>query len=307
MKVLVVGLSPALDQVLVLGESVEEGKIFRPNRRYRSAGSKSLNVARFLSRLGHEVHLIGFFGDYIGQWLLSQCCAEGVNVVPIHCNDDNRINTTVIGLGKEYVISDRWQEISSDELTAFQKTYGDLVDSFPFVIFAGSVAKGVDLVSYENMIATAKEAGANIIVDAKPSFLKVALPYAWLIKVNQFEAQGLNVEQFRGNLGVTCERSGAFFRSADGFTFKAELPQVPCINSVGAGDVFLSYLLHVYWAGQDWREALLVSSAAASSSVATEAIGEIDVRLFEELKRSVSIKEVGLGGFSEGSFYGRFC
>jgi len=60
MKVLVVGLSPALDQVLVLGESVEEEKIFRPDRRYRSAGSKSLNVARFLTRLGHEVHLIGF-------------------------------------------------------------------------------------------------------------------------------------------------------------------------------------------------------------------------------------------------------
>ena len=51
MKVLVVGLSPALDQVLVLGESVEEEKIFRPDRRYRSAGSKSLNVARFLTRL----------------------------------------------------------------------------------------------------------------------------------------------------------------------------------------------------------------------------------------------------------------
>jgi len=42
-----------------LGESVEEEKIFRPDRRYRSAGSKSLNVARFLTRLGHEVHLIG--------------------------------------------------------------------------------------------------------------------------------------------------------------------------------------------------------------------------------------------------------
>ena len=307
MKVLVVGLSPALDQVLVLGESVEEEKIFRPDRRYRSAGSKSLNVARFLTRLGHEVHLIGFFGDYIGQWLLSQCRAEGVNVLPIHCDDDNRINVTIIGAGKEYVISDRWQEVTGPELHLLQEHYRHIVNDFPFVIFAGSVAKGVGLDDCENMVRTAKEAGAKVIVDAKPSFLQVSLPYAWLIKVNQFEAHGLNVQEFRGNLGITCEKSGAFFKSENGFVLKAEVPQVPCVNSVGAGDIFLAYLIDAYWAEEDWKKALLVSSAAASSSVSTEAIGEINVHLFEELKRSISVKEVGLDGFSEGPFYGRFC
>jgi len=74
------------------------------------------------------------------------------------------------------------------------------------------VAKGVGLDDYENMVRTAKEAGAKVIVDAKPSFLRVSLPYAWLIKVNQFEAHGLNVQEFRGNLGITCEKSGAFLR-----------------------------------------------------------------------------------------------
>jgi len=266
-----------------------------------------LNVARFLTRLGHEVHLIGFFGDYIGQWLLSQCRAEGVNVLPIHCDDDNRINVTIIGAGKEYVISDRWQEVTDPELHLLQEHYRHIVNDFPFVIFAGSVAKGVGLDDYENMVRTAKEAGAKVIVDAKPSFLRVSLPYAWLIKVNQFEAHGLNVQEFRGNLGITCEKSGAFFKSENGFVLKAEVPQVPCVNSVGAGDIFLAYLIDAYWAEEDWKKALLVSSAAASSSVSTEAIGEINVHLFEELKRSISVKEVGLDGFSEGPFYGRFC
>jgi len=108
-------------------------------------------------------------------------------------------------------------------------------------------------------------------------------------------------------LGITCEKSGAFFKSENGFVLKAEVPQVPCVNSVGAGDIFLAYLIDAYWAEEDWKKALLVSSAAASSSVSTEAIGEIDVHLFEELKRSISVKEVGLDGFSEGPFYGRFC
>jgi len=110
-----------------------------------------------------------------------------------------------------------------------------------------SVAKGVGLDDYENMVRTAKEAGAKVIVDAKPSFLRVSLPYAWLIKVNQFEAHGLNVQEFRGNLGITCEKSGAFFKSENGFVLKAEVPQVPCVNSVGAGDIFLAYLIDAYW------------------------------------------------------------
>jgi len=72
---------------------------------------------------------------------------------------------------------------------------------------------------------------------------------------------------------------------------------------VGAGDIFLAYLIDAYWAEEDWKKALLVSSAAASSSVSTEAIGEIDVHLFERAKKIYLCQGGGLDGFSEGPFY----
>jgi len=63
-----------------------------------------------------------------------------------------------------------------------QEHYRHIVNDFPLLSLLVLWLKGVGLDDYENMVRTAKEAGAKVIVDAKPSFLRVSLPYAWLIR-----------------------------------------------------------------------------------------------------------------------------
>jgi fructose-1-phosphate kinase PfkB-like protein len=249
--------------------------------------------------LGHEVHVRGVFGARIGNWLVDECRKESVTVHPIECSDDNRINLTLLSGSEEYVISDRHQQINELEVSELFNTFRLLSSSFPYIVFAGSVPSGVDAEHYSALAHIANEANARVVLDAKPQFLRAALPSAWLVKINQFEAKGLDLNALSLNAGITCQQRGAYFKPYGGCWLKVDVPEVKKRNSVGAGDVFLSYLLDGYWRWKSWDEALKWASAAASSSVTTEPIGEVDQLVFDYLRKSVRLKEVDFNGQGE--------
>lgn len=292
---------------MVLNPTPEEGKIYRAIRKYRSPGSKSLNVARFLNQLGHEVTVVGFFGPFMGRWLVNECQKQGIHVVEVPTVQDNRISVILLKDGSEEVISDLPMEVTGEEYLQLLDLLRGSLREQSHVVFSGSIAQGIGMSNFGALIDEVVSRGLKVVVDVRSEFLRIAAPSAWLLKVNQHEAEALAEIPAQANVGITCEGMGAVFRSSDGKWFRVQVPQVEAVNTVGAGDVFLAYLLDHYWRTDSWEGALRVAAAAATSSVITEEIGKVDYSMFEDLLGRVLVIEETADGKGKSTIDGWLC
>lgn len=122
----------------------------------------------------------------------------------------------------------------------------------------------------------AKAAGLNICYSAAPFVAEVAaelLPLADLLVVNAGEAASLSAHLNKPqdalgvpHLVVTLGADGAEYYGAQGH-FHVPAPKVTALNTTGAGDTYLGYLLAGIDAGLDMEPAMHRAAAAAAIQV----------------------------------------
>lgn len=296
MTVHTLGLTPALDVVYVLDE-VRLGGIHRPPVVLRSAGGKSLNVARALTLLGVPVRAIAPLGGRIGDLVAQLLDEHGVAVDRIPSAVETRMcvtasDTTARTLTEFY-----------EPVTAFDVPLAEIawrtarVRPGEWLTLSGAMPSGVDPRALAELLAADVARGVLLAVDVHgPSLgtiLEVARPR--LVKVNRSEAEELTglddperaasalLARGAGAAVVTDGEAGSFGLTADGDRVSAPPVSRPGMFPVGSGDCYLAGLVAVLDAGGGLTAALEAAAAVAAANAQSPGAAVFEVPPIEAL------------------------
>ena len=147
--------------------------------------------------------------------------------------------------------------VSEEEFKGFEKHFTELVKKADVVAMSGSVPKGLDGTAYQRLVRICKEAGKKVILDTSGKLLEMGIEAKpTMIKPNIDEIRMLTGKRLRqlpgyGRRGKTdsCrwsrDRSSVTrwrrsFVVCDDGIFRARVPKIDAVNTVGCGDSMIA-------------------------------------------------------------------
>lgn len=279
MTVHTLGLTPALDVVYVL-DGVRLGEIHRPPVVIKSAGGKSLNVARALARLGIPSRAIAPLGGSIGDLVASLLAESAVELDRIPTSVETRLcvtacDTTARSLTEFYepVVD---FDVPLEEIASRTAS----VPPGAWLIVSGSIPATVDLDAFARLLAVGAARGVQLAIDVHGPALGVIIEAAHprLVKVNRAEAVAVTgeadpqaaarllVDRGAHTAVVTDGEAGAIAVTAKGECASTPAIVSPGLFPVGSGDCFLAGLVGALERGAEPSEALVVAAAVGAAN-----------------------------------------
>lgn len=282
-----VTLNPSLDKTLtVRGLVIDEVNRWTTFR--RDPGGKGINVSRVIHELGGVTIAYSFTGGDDGEIMERLLRREGVafDFVPIKQAIRSNIIITDIKTRQQTRIDAPGPHISPAELQKLKSKIKNIEPKPEFIVFAGSVSRGISEDIYRELIKETKVWGTKVALDSEGVWLKKGIEAKPnLIKPNVREAEQL--------LGVELKDEAALVRavhhfleqgievavisrSRDGLiaatkrqVLKAVPPQVKIRSTVGAGDSTVAGLVLKLSQGVSLEEACRMAVAAGTATVLT--------------------------------------
>jgi tagatose 6-phosphate kinase len=274
------------------------------------ASGKSINVARVLRTLGHDVLATGFVGGTRGQMLCADLDAAGIEHHFTVGGRETRQCITVIdrqaGTATELV-----EESSPVVDAAWEKLDGKLrllLPKSPLWIFSGTLPPGAPQDFYARWLPLAREHDAMVVIDARGEPLKLALEQGNAVyKLNRDEfAETLEadlsddsrlIDAIRGNIPpggkliVTLGKSGAI--GSDGTNvWRVFSPAVKAISAVGSGDAFAAGLGIALSTNETMDAALMLAAACGAANAMTALAGHLQPEDVDRLRRAARVRQL---------------
>ena len=259
-----------------------------------SASGKSINVARVLHTLGHEVLATGFLGGDSGAMIRRDLEAAGIAEDFIEVGARTRTCTTIIdrsaGTATELV-----EEPRAVEAEAWEKLLEKLRSHLPnaaALVLSGSLAPGGPEDFYARGVRLAWEAKVPVILDGRGRPLELALPERpFLVKPNRAELAAT----FGGALETEAAVVGAARRlvgsgaawavitmGAEGCVvcdgardWRIRPPAVRVVNPIGSGDAMAAGIAAALTVGKGVPEACCLGTACAVANALTAVPGHL--------------------------------
>jgi 6-phosphofructokinase 2 len=306
--ILTLTLNPALD-VSTSTELVESEHKLRCGVTHMAPGGGGINVSRIVRRLGGHTLAVYAVGGPTGEAYRRLIESEGVPSRAIAIAGSTRENFTVdeTSTGKQFRFVLEGPTVTEPEWLEVLEATEEAIHRGGYVVASGSLPPGAPEDFYARVARTAKERGAHCVVDASGPALTHALNEGvYLIKpskrelgefvgreltsvAEQVEAASALIEQGSAEfVALTLGGDGAILASASG-VIRLEVPQVPVLSTVGAGDSFLGAFVLRMSQGRSHEEAFRAAVAAGSAttmSPATQLCSRSDMERLEfELAR----------------------
>ena len=252
---LAVGLSPAIQKTLIMGE-FREGEVNRSENYYIDSAGKCVNVCRVLTQGGMTSSCLTVAGIENREYFETLCRRDSVNISTIETGGRVRICTTIVDLNKnrctELVVNEP-EVITPEEEKAVKRTYlNRLSDGYRAVIISGSKFEGFSDEIIPFIVQTAKEHKCLVVADfrgedLKNSFISKSIRPD-IVKINEeefFQTFSRFKQLEEGLIEVSLEYNCAFIISrgsestiaADkGKIFYVESKIIKAVNPIGCGD-----------------------------------------------------------------------
>ncbi len=310
-KVATVTMNPSVDLFAETGELVKDGKS-RCHKTAHEPGGGGINVARNLHRFGVDVVAVFTAGGLQGESLKQLLARETFSVHCIDIKDETRqsLALTETASGKLFHLVFPGPELRESEWQQCFDTFEALAPTPDYLVLSGSLPNGVPIDFYGNLARLAAERGTRVILDTSGKALRPASGAGvYLAKLNfgefvdlgysgsrdcssTLEAMGQMVDQgFADNLIVTLDADGALLATSAGKKLHARPPETRVISHVGAGDSFVSVLVHQLDRGKTVTEAFPYGVAAAAAKVSTPGNQLMDLEKVESIVTKVTIQE----------------
>jgi 1-phosphofructokinase family hexose kinase len=308
--IVTVTLNAAVDRTLLV-PNFQLGHRHRASVGLQSAGGKGINVARALKRLGVPVVCTGLAGGRNGILLVEELTQEGILNDFVRIRGESRTSTAVLDpTSNAYTEINEWgPEVADDELETLREKLAYLTQGAEFVVFAGSLPRGVDPDFYGAMIREAARHHQLAVIDADGDPLRVGVaaePY--LASPNMREAEALAGHEFvdeedlasgldeiaelgARNVIITRE-SGCYALLREDRTevrLRAQAPQLEPVSTIGAGDSLLAGFLAARVAGRSYEDAVRSAVAVGAASVLEAGPGRFDPREASRLTPLVTV------------------
>ena len=297
--IVTVTLNAAMDRTLVV-PNFQLGHRHRASLGLSSAGGKGINVARALKRLGVPVVCTGLAGGRTGIHLVEDLTDEGILNDFVRIHGESRTSIAVLDpISDAYTEINEWgPDVGEDELDMLREKLIYLCQGAEFVVFAGSLPRGVDPDLYGELIRETNRRQLLTVLDSEGEPLRrgvAAEPY--LVAPNAQEAEGLVGHEFAGdedlagaldeiaqigarNVLLTFEE-GAYALLREERTelrLRARAPRQDSVSAIGAGDTLLAGFLAARVAGRSSEDSLRQAVAAGAASVLEPGPGRFEPR-----------------------------
>jgi len=311
--IVTVTLNAALDRTLTV-PSFQRGHRHRASQVLTLAGGKGINVARALKRLDVPVVATGLAGGRTGTRIVEELTAEAILNDFVRIGEESRASTAVVDpMENSYTEINEWGPLVAPvELEMLLEKLHYLSRGADFVIFAGSLPRGVDEAFYADAIRDLNRRGVKVVLDTEGEPLRLAVeaePY--LVSPNQREAEHVVGQELDDeddylmaldriaelgarNVHVTHESGcyGLFREERQVRRYRASAPAVEPVSVVGAGDVLLAQFIAAQLNGKSAEDALRIAVAAGAASTLEVGAGRFEPRDAGRLLAGVELHEL---------------
>jgi len=311
--IVTVTMNAALDRTLTV-PNFQRGHRHRSSQVLTLAGGKGINIARALKRLDVPVVATGLAGGRTGTRIVEELTAEAILNDFVRIGEESRTSTAVVDPTEtSYTEINEWgPRVSEDELGMLLEKVHYLSRGADFVIFAGSLPRGVEDGFYADAIRDLNRRGVPVVLDTEGGPLRLgteAEPY--LVSPNQREAEHVVGQELEDeedflmaldriaelgarNVHITLESGcfGLFREERQVRRYRALAPVLEPISVVGAGDVLLAQFLVAQLAGKTAEEALRIAVAAGAASTLEVGAGRFEPRDIGRLTAGVEVREL---------------
>ena len=311
--IVTVTLNAAIDRTLTV-PNVQLGHRHRASQGMTLAGGKGINVARALKRLDVPVVATGLAGGRTGTRIVEELTAEAILNDFVRIVDDSRTSTAVVDpMTGTYTEINEWgPHVSADELGILMDKLRYLSRGADYVVFSGSLPRGVDEGFYGEAIRELNRRGVQTVLDSEGLPLRLgADAEPVLVTPNVVEAEGLVGQEFTEeedyamaldaiaeigprNVLITRDDGCVALLREDRHVrrFHAQAPRLEAVSAVGAGDVLLAGFLGARTEGRPLDEALRFAVAAGAASTLEVGAGRFDAREMGRMAANVRVDEL---------------
>ena len=307
--ILTVCPNTAIDKILFI-EKWTHGLPMRTNKTITCVGGKGLNTSVVLSELGIETVALGFFEGKVGCELIDLLKDYGIIPEPVWVGGNNRVSYVIAeedtNIHSHIIVGEL--EITTDQSQEFLKKFSKNIKKAKSIIFAGTLPHSLPDDYYCEMITLAHQAGVPMLIDSQKQFMLGALKakpnivkmnweeFGWTFsyEVDTLEnliyfAKLVKADYKIKNLVITLAKDGILALTEQG-NFISKAPVQKSVNAAGAGDSVSAVISWRLLEGDDWKTALIWSSAVSAATVLTPRTGDVcknDVaRIMEEVQIS---------------------
>lgn len=311
--IVTVTLNAAIDRTLLV-PNFQLGQRHRASTSLSSAGGKGINVARALKRLGIPVVSTGLAGGRTGLQIVDRLTSEGLLNDFVRIRGESRTSTAVIDpTSNVYTEINEWgPEVEEHELAILRDKLAYLSRGAEFVVFAGSLPRGVDEAVYLDAIREANRRGVPTVLDAEGEPLRLGLEgEPWLVTPNVREAEQLVGHEFGSdedlaaaldeivalgarNVVITSD-AGCFallHEDRAEVRLEARAPRLEPISKVGSGDALVAGFLSARVSGKSLEESIRVGVATGAASVLEAGAGRFDAREVSRLTSLIDVRQL---------------
>ena len=311
--IVTVTLNAAVDRTLLV-PNFQVGQRHRASVGFLSAGGKGINVGRALKRLGVPVVCTGLAGGRNGTLLVEELTQEGILNDFVRIRGESRTSTAVLDpTSNVYTEINEWgPEVAEDELDTLREKLAYLTQGAEFVVFAGSLPRGVEADFFAEVVRDAGRRHQLAVVDTDGEPLRVgtaAEPY--LVAPNVREAEELVGHEFvdeedlagaldeiaelgARNVLITLE-AGCYAllrEDRNEVRLRAQVPELEPVSRIGAGDTLLAGFLAARAAGRSFEDAVRSAVATGAASVLEPGPGRFDPREASRLTPLVTVEHL---------------
>lgn len=282
-------MTPSLDLFGTTDHLVEDAKT-RCRETGREPGGGGINVARNLHLLGNRVQAIFPAGGSTGDSIETTLADESIPYrrIPTHNPTRQNLGLTETATGRMYHLVFPGAALSEVEWRACESAILDASTGSRYLVLSGSLPPGVPEDFYARIATEAARHSTRVVLDTSGRPLEPALDAGvYLAKLNrkelaqlgysgdwQPESQLAFMESLaRGGtaelLVVTQGAAGALMATARGDKHRIVPPPVDVVSHIGAGDSFVSMMVHSLCHGSDEAEALARGVAGAAAAIST--------------------------------------
>ena len=275
-------LSPAIDRLLFLEETLIKEKNNRLQKIMYDLGGKGHHGSYAMSRLGVKNQALGFCGTTNKSQLEKILVEKGIShdLTDVY-GKPTRESYVILeaNTSGSILITERGFQLTSYDIELLNEQIERKVKKNDTVLIAGSLPPGYKLEDLEELVNLLKKIGCFIACDLSGNALKKVVDMSVnFIKPNRFEIQELissentmldNLKELakkveyvvvsQGSEGSICSHAGKFYQ--------VTTPRVVTVNDTGAGDCFVGAFLSGLSLNRPLTEILAFASACAASKV----------------------------------------
>ena len=311
--IVTVTMNAAVDRTLTV-PNFQRGQRHRASEGLTLAGGKGINIARALKALGVPVVATGLTGGRTGTRIVEELTAEAILNDFVRIEDESRTSTAIVDpTGGSYTEVNEWgPHVQPEELEMLLEKLAYLSRGADYVVFAGSLPRGIDDGFYAEAIRELNRRGVLTVLDSEGEPLRLgtqAEPF--LVSPNEREAESLVGQEFHDDddflagLGAIAElgarnvlitrESGcwALLRSdREPRRYRALAPRLEPISAVGSGDALLAGFVAARLEQRSDEEALRAAVAAGAASTLELGAGRLEERAAGRLVAGVQVAEL---------------